>query len=50
MTGRRGRIVIQPDGHAEYQLRNADSTAPVEDMNMEEKEKFMSGEIMTDDA
>ncbi|KAI6213229.1 hypothetical protein M3Y94_00125800 [Aphelenchoides besseyi] len=44
MTGRRGRIVIMPNGQAEYQLRNADSLAPVDLMNLEEKEKFMSGE------
>ncbi|CAD5223444.1 unnamed protein product [Bursaphelenchus okinawaensis] len=44
MTGRKGRIVVQPNGQVEYQPRNANSMAPVELMNLEEKEKFMKGE------
>jgi hypothetical protein len=44
MTGRKGRIIVLPSGQTEYQLRNADSEAAVEKMNMEEKEKFMAGE------
>lgn len=44
MTGRKGRIVMMPNGQAEYQLRNAESEAAVDQMNMEEKDKFMRGE------
>uniref|UniRef100_A0A1I7S5S4 Protein strawberry notch homolog 1-like n=1 Tax=Bursaphelenchus xylophilus TaxID=6326 RepID=A0A1I7S5S4_BURXY len=44
MTGRKGRIVVQPNGSVEYQPRNANSMAPVDLMNLEEKEKFMNGE------
>lgn len=45
MTGRRGRVITKEDtGKVQYELRNADSDAPVECMNMEEKEKFMNGE------
>ncbi|KAI6190238.1 hypothetical protein M3Y97_00095300 [Aphelenchoides bicaudatus] len=44
MTGRKGRTVTLPSGQVEYQPRNADSEAAVDQMNMEEKEKFMSGE------
>jgi len=44
MTGRKGRIVILPNGQVEYQARNADSDAPVSQMNLEEKDKFMRGE------
>jgi hypothetical protein len=44
MTGRRGRVVVLPDGTVEHQLRNADSEAPLDQMNMEEKELFMSGQ------
>lgn len=36
--------MVQANGQAEYQLRNANSMAPVELMNLEEKEKFMNGE------
>lgn len=44
MTGRKGRTVTLANGQVEYQPRNADSDAAVDQMNMEEKEKFMSGE------
>lgn len=45
MTGRRGRVITkEATGKIQYELRNADSDAPVELMNLEEKEKFMNGE------
>lgn len=43
MTGRKGRIVSLPDGQVEYRVRNADSNASLDQMNMEEKENFMKG-------
>uniref|UniRef100_A0A915DG43 Strawberry notch n=1 Tax=Ditylenchus dipsaci TaxID=166011 RepID=A0A915DG43_9BILA len=45
MTGRRGRVITREDtGEVQYELRNTNSDAPVECMNLEEKEKFMNGE------
>jgi hypothetical protein len=37
-------IARDDTGEVEYELRNANSDAPVECMNLEEKDKFMKGE------
>ena len=43
MTGRRGRLVSQPNGTVKYQLRSQ-GDIPVEMMNLAEKQAFMDGE------
>ena len=44
MTGRRGRLVCQPDGTVKYQLRSQADATPVEMLNLVEKEAFMNGD------
>lgn len=43
MTGRKGRIVSNEDGSVNYELRYVND-APLEMLNMAEKERFMSGQ------
>ena len=43
MTGRRGRVVSQPDGTVKYELRSG-SDVPLEYLNITEKQRFMDGE------
>ena len=43
MTGRRGRVVSLPNGSVQYQLRS-EADVPMEMLNIEEKNRFMSGE------
>ncbi|CAJ0941779.1 unnamed protein product, partial [Mesorhabditis belari] len=44
MTGRRGRLVQNEEGKVIYELRHKNSDVPLEFINMEEKEKFMTGQ------
>ena len=43
MTGRKGRVVSNPDGTVSYQSRSKQDV-PLELLNITEKERFMNGE------
>ena len=43
MTGRRGRVVQESNGRVQYESR-AERDVSLEDVNREEKERFMSGQ------
>jgi hypothetical protein len=43
MTGRKGRVVSNDEGHVQYESRS-ESDTPLELMNLAEKQRFMDGE------
>ena len=43
MTGRKGRVVSTEDGQVQYESRS-EIDAPLEVMNLTEKQRFMDGE------
>ena len=43
MTGRKGRVVANDDGSIQYESRS-EMDAPLEILNLTEKQRFMDGE------
>ena len=43
MTGRKGRVVCNEDGTVQYESRS-EMDAPLEILNLTEKQRFMDGE------
>lgn len=43
MTGRKGRVVRRPDGSVRYESR-AEQGLTIDNINIKEKDRFMSGE------
>ena len=46
MTGRKGRVVTTADGSVQYESRS-ETDAPLEILNLTEKQRFMDGEKVT---